>query len=224
MTQNYAKSALESSESGDFAEAGDYYTQAAYQALAHNVITAGNGHQVGGGLDRLLRAALCYQRASLPSRARNRSEQGVLITRDLQQNVITDEKRSAVLQKFIADFHGIGNLEGADQAYQLPSRNSRLQTLSTLSAFTLFPSRIRLSGLHDISFSLQNAIQTSNSSTISPGESHSNATKWRQLCGRHRTRASKFPQKLRRSSSIDAAASRFGKPKRVFQRASCPRA
>lgn len=118
MSQNYAKSAFESSKSGDFAEAGDYYTQAAYQALAHDAITAGNDHQVGGGLDRLLRAALCYQRASLPSRARNRSEQGVLITRDLQQNVITDEKRSAVLQEFVADFHGIGNLEGADQAYR----------------------------------------------------------------------------------------------------------
>lgn len=118
MPPDYTKQAIEHVDDGEFAVAGDYYTQAAYQILAHNSVRTGHVRQIGGGLDRLLRAALLYRVADEVDRCRNRSKQGILIAEDLRDEVVDDEREQAMLQEYIADFHGIGGLDGADQAYQ----------------------------------------------------------------------------------------------------------
>lgn len=118
MSTDYAGQALALVDQREFAQAGDYYTMGAYQALANGAVDPGNDHQIGAGLDRLLRAALCYRRAGRPGRCHNRAEQGVLIARDLRQHVATGPRRSAVLGEFVADFHGIGSLDGREEAYR----------------------------------------------------------------------------------------------------------
>lgn len=118
MTTDDSHRALELTRGGEFAEAGDCYTQAAYDALAHDGITTGNEHQIGDGLDALLRAALSYRRAGVPDRCVNRCEQGILIASDLRSYVVDDDRKRAVLQEYVADFRGLGGMEEADRAYQ----------------------------------------------------------------------------------------------------------
>lgn len=118
MTVDYATEAHGLIDEGEFEEAGNLYTQASYQALSTGSVTSGDDHQIGAGLDALLRAALCYERAGSHERCRNRSEQGILVATDLQNAVLTDERRIAVLQEFVADFHGLGGLNGVKGAYQ----------------------------------------------------------------------------------------------------------
>jgi len=100
-----------------FEEAGTIYTVTAYRTLGHREMANGDDRQISGGLDRLLRATLSYRRAGRMDRCQNRAEQGILIARDIQENVVEDPRRVAVLQEFIADFHGISGLEGYQQAY-----------------------------------------------------------------------------------------------------------
>lgn len=118
MDESFSKRGRKQLEEGDFEQAGNNFTQASYQSLAHDSIAKANDHQIGAGLELMLRAALAYQRGGHTVRCRNRCEQGILITKDLQEHVVSDDKRKAVLQEYIADFHGIGRLEGTDQAYQ----------------------------------------------------------------------------------------------------------
>lgn len=118
MAEEFAEKALTLTKRGAFEDAGDHYTQAAYQSLAHDAITTESEHQIGAGLERLLRAALCYRRAALPTRCRNRCEQGILIATDLQHDTVTAAPKVAVLQEYIADFHGLGGIDGADRAYR----------------------------------------------------------------------------------------------------------
>ena len=118
MTSNYYAKGLDAMKQGDFVAAGDFYTQSSYSRLSHNAIRDDNDRQVGGGLHSLLRAAINYRRGDHMERCRNRCEQGLLISRDLEQNVISDSKRLAVLQEFIADFHAVGGIDGMDEAYQ----------------------------------------------------------------------------------------------------------
>lgn len=118
MDENYSREGRDALNEGDFETGGDYYTQAAYQALALNSITKRSEHQIGGGLKYLHRAAVSYRRGGHTKRCQNRCKQGILITEDLLENVVSDERKRAVLQEFIADFHGIGGLDGADEVYQ----------------------------------------------------------------------------------------------------------
>lgn len=117
MVTNDSQRALRELESGNFARAGDYYTQASYQSLSQNSIIDRNTHQIGSGLDNLLRASLAYHRGGYDSRSQNRCHQGVAIARGFSE-LLDDSKAVAVIQEYIADFHGIGGLDGADDEYQ----------------------------------------------------------------------------------------------------------
>lgn len=118
MAESYLQDAWDHLDNGEVSLAGDFFTQAAYQAFAHDAISEGRDQQVAYGLDGVLRAALCYRRAGSIDRCANRCRQGILVTEDLQANVIEDPRRIAVLQEFVADFHALGEFDGTDAAYE----------------------------------------------------------------------------------------------------------
>jgi hypothetical protein len=117
MTDYYEK-AHEHRDRGQFGVAADNYTQLAYQRLPDGAITGGAIGTASGGLEALLFAGFCYQISGTGRRATNRCEQGILIAEDLKQYVVSDSKEKAVIQEYIADFHGVGRLDGRDDAYQ----------------------------------------------------------------------------------------------------------
>jgi len=98
-------------DEGEFELAGEHYTYRAYDSLSDPL-------SVEHGLDAMLRAALNYRLAGIADRAKNRSQQGVLIAQDIRAHVLDDLQEKTLVQEFIADFHAIGRLEGTIEAYE----------------------------------------------------------------------------------------------------------
>jgi len=107
----------------EFSEAGDYFTTAAYAYLGDSPPKTGLG--ITNAEYCLLQAVVCYRLGDQFSRAVNRSRQGILIAEDVLDRVLAaetpenvyDRARRGALYEFIGDFRVVGDLDGADEAY-----------------------------------------------------------------------------------------------------------
>lgn len=113
-----SKSAREAYRDGEYVKAGDYYTQAAYSAFAHDSITKVVDGQIAGGLYYLLQASYGYRRGQQLDRAKNRCKQGILIASDIRENKVEETVRVGILWEYIGDFRFLGEICDPIDAYE----------------------------------------------------------------------------------------------------------
>lgn len=111
-------------ENGEFEQAGEHFTAAAYEEFG--ILPSRRFYQHRShGLYYLLHAAVCYRLAELDDRCHNRCEQGRLICEDVQARVMElptpendyDRVRRGAWDEFIGDFYVIAGQECAEAAY-----------------------------------------------------------------------------------------------------------
>ena len=110
---------------GDFAEAGDQFSAAAYAylGLADSLPTTGLG--ITNTEFSFLPASVCYRLDARPDRATNRCKQGILIAEDVLERTLTverpensyDQARQGAPYEFIGDLRLLGQLDGVESAY-----------------------------------------------------------------------------------------------------------
>lgn len=108
---------------GEFNDAGDYYTITAYEYLGESPPTT--GHSICHAEYFFLQAAVCYRLGNNFERGVNRCRQGILIAEDVLDRVMAAEEpeniyekaRRGAIYEYIGDFRAVGELEGADEAY-----------------------------------------------------------------------------------------------------------
>jgi hypothetical protein len=122
---NYIKSARRSRKSGDFHDAGELFTTAAYEWWGVQP-RDGFGGFTADGTYSLLNAALCYKLAGEDGRCQNRCGQGILVAEDMHRWVHEntdpsyeyDRARRGEWKEFVGDFRTIaGDEEAAVTAY-----------------------------------------------------------------------------------------------------------
>lgn len=96
---------------GEFAAAGDYFTLAAYEAAAEGEVTIppleANQTDSAYSLNYYLQSTLCYRRAGLPQRARNRGSQLVHVAEDLRDSVVKYDAQRGLMEEIIGDVNVI---------------------------------------------------------------------------------------------------------------------
>jgi len=105
----------------EYERAGDAYTRAAWDRLAEprdglSPFDADERGWVGRPLQRLALSGVCYRVAERDERAANRARAGVAVASDLE-HALDQPAQHACLLEFVADFHAIGGLDGAADAY-----------------------------------------------------------------------------------------------------------
>jgi len=105
----------------DYVAAGDAYTRAAWDRLAapradRSPFDADERGWVGRPLQRLALSGVCYRVAGRDDRAESRARAGVAVATDLR-NALDQPAQRACLREFAADYHAIGGLDGAGEAY-----------------------------------------------------------------------------------------------------------
>ena len=105
----------------EYERAGDAYSRAAWDRLADpreglSPFDADERGWVGRPLQRLATAGVCYRVAGRDERATLRAREGVAVARDLE-TALDQPAQRACLREFAADFHAIGGLDGAGEAY-----------------------------------------------------------------------------------------------------------
>lgn len=123
--RGYMRQALDLRKDGQFVDAGDHYTVAAYESLARG-LPGKYGIKISGGEVHLLRAAICYRVGDRMDRSRNRCRQGILIAEDMIDRVFDmvpptnfyDRARRGVWYEYIGDFRCIGDLRDPAAAYE----------------------------------------------------------------------------------------------------------
>jgi len=121
MDSEYRAVAVGALADRDYGGAGDAYSRAAWDRLAEprdgrSPFDADERGWVGRPLQRLALAGVCYRVAGRDDRARHRAREGAAVARDLE-NALEEPAQQACLREFAADFHAIGELDGADAAY-----------------------------------------------------------------------------------------------------------
>jgi hypothetical protein len=106
----------------EYERAGDAYSRAAWDRLADpreglSPFDADERGWVGRPLQRLSLSGVCYRVAGRADRATLRGREGVAVATDLE-NALDHPAQRACLREFAADFHAIGDLEGAGVAYE----------------------------------------------------------------------------------------------------------
>lgn len=122
--RKYRDRAREHRESGEFHEAGEYYTLVAYDTFAEGVPES-PGSGFGRGLCNLLRGAICYRLAGADERCNNRSLQGKLVAEDMRARAFEteppdwdiDRARRGVWDEFVGDFEIVGEFGDPGEAY-----------------------------------------------------------------------------------------------------------
>jgi len=111
-------------ESGEFVEAGESYTAAAFHYFADWPPEC-RGKNISHGEYYLLFAATCYRRGGQTDRAKNRCRQGIIFaeelldrTKDVGGSTSYDRARYAAWYEYIGDFQLIGSLEDKVNAYE----------------------------------------------------------------------------------------------------------
>lgn len=114
------KEARQRVSDGEFAAAGDYFTLAAYGAAAEGEITIPplEVHQTDSAysLKYYLQSALCYRRAGLAQRARNRGSQLILVAKDLRDSVVKYDAQRGLMEEIIGDVNVVLG-DGPDEHY-----------------------------------------------------------------------------------------------------------
>ncbi|MXR52440.1 hypothetical protein GRX03_12595 [Halovenus sp. WSH3] len=105
-----------------YEQAGDAYSRSGWSLLAEpraelSPFDEDEKGWVGRGLRSLAVGAIAYRVAGEQSRATRRSIEGVAVAKDLR-NALTEPAQQACLLEFVADFHVIGDLSGATEAYE----------------------------------------------------------------------------------------------------------
>lgn len=115
-------------EEGDFEQAGEYFTVAAYEQFGHQPPLKYDhlyGQLISDGMYDLLHAAVCYRLAGKPDRSQNRCERGILIAEDMRDRMQElpvpsneyDQARRGVWDEFIGDFRIVAGQKSAERAY-----------------------------------------------------------------------------------------------------------
>jgi len=124
-TRDHWEQAKELRQKGEFVEAGDYYTVAAYGYLGED-LPGRFGVRISHGASGLQRAALCYRLASRRGRCQNRAKQGILIAEDMLDRVFVgdppdnhyDRARRGAWHEYIGDFQLMADLADPTDAYE----------------------------------------------------------------------------------------------------------
>ena len=118
-------------ESGEYVEAADSYTAAAYEYFGANGLT----HSVSAarGLESLLRGAACLRVSGKRDRYRNLCWQGVYLSQAIAAEAMSrppeshphDRSERRVWYEFEADCRALGELPDVDEAYETAERAYR---------------------------------------------------------------------------------------------------
>lgn len=123
--KTYKEKAIENKAAKEFEEAGDRFTLAMHAILAESEYVTkpfeDDSLNSARGLRCLLSAALYYRVGENLDRCRNRCKQGILLTEDLRDHVVTHDPQRGLMYEYIGDFRVIGNLEGWRVAYDTAS-------------------------------------------------------------------------------------------------------
>jgi hypothetical protein len=121
---NHRDRAIRALSRGEYGDAGDDYTLAAYGGLAgfegrrREAFDPDAGGRVAHSLAALFLAGVCYRVAGVDSRARNRAGQGILVAGDQREHVLAHPVERAACHEWIGDFRTLtGDGERADAAY-----------------------------------------------------------------------------------------------------------
>lgn len=115
--------AREHHRNDEFGEAAEAYTAAAYEYLGENGLA--HNPTVARGLQSLLVAATCLRYLGRMEQCRNRCWQGVYITEPVAEEALSlprepnayDQSQRGVWYEFEADLRVVGDLPGAEEAY-----------------------------------------------------------------------------------------------------------
>jgi len=137
---------------GEYAEAGEYYSMAAFECFGDS-IPSGYGETISFGQELLLESCLCFAVAGLESRRKNRANIGVLTSEDIIERDLPrepdssyDRSRIGAWYEFIGDFILVGSLGDArewyDRAEEVYRKNGNPETSLAeqehLNIFTFF--------------------------------------------------------------------------------------
>lgn len=113
--QEYVELAKEYRKDGENEEAGRYYTLCAYEILGRSELT--RRHDIMGGIQNMMEAAICYRLAGRSTLMRNRCRQGIAIVEDADERVYTEEPLHGAAQELIGDFKLVGRADEYQEAY-----------------------------------------------------------------------------------------------------------
>ena len=147
MDSEYRAVAVGALAARNYVAAGDAYTRAAWDRLAapregQSPFDADPKGWVGRALQRLALSGVCYRVAGRDDRATHRARESVAVAADLE-SALTAPGQRACLREFAADFHAIGGLDGAGDAYDDAERAYRedapaIEDPQTLTTTPLF--------------------------------------------------------------------------------------
>jgi hypothetical protein len=127
-SQSAERAGLEQRQRGNFVEAGEYYTSAAYDCFSEWPPSR-RGITISRGAYFLLFAATCYRLGGRLDRAQNRCQQGVLVSNELLDRTedrdgvaAYDKVRYAAWHEYVGDFQLVGALDDGADAYQQAKR------------------------------------------------------------------------------------------------------
>lgn len=107
--------AAAANRANDFEDSGIAYTLSAYTSLGLGDLETLD--QMASGVHYLFRAALSFRLAGAEKRAKNRTEQGLLIVDDIRTHVVRDRIEHGICYELEGDLRTIAELNGADGAY-----------------------------------------------------------------------------------------------------------
>lgn len=114
--------AEEAQTQGAFESAANNFTLAAYEILGSSNCTTApledDSTKVGRGLCSLLSSAVCYRRAGVEDRCRNRCHQGILVCEDIEDHVAAYAPQKGLMNEYIGDYRLIGDLGNHEAAYE----------------------------------------------------------------------------------------------------------
>lgn len=123
QARKYREMARDAQEDGDYQEAGDYHSQAAFELAGHGTFVHGSD---GSELRRLLEASTCYRVAGQEAWCRNRAQIGALFADELAERAFArpepphafERAQRGVWHEYVGDFRTVGDLGDADAAYE----------------------------------------------------------------------------------------------------------
>lgn len=125
LMRSHRDRANELRTNGDYVEAGEYYSLAAYCRFGERPPDS-YGINMSAGQVNLLRAAICYRVGGRSDRCRTRCRQGELIAEEMIDRVFSmdppeyhyDRARRGVWYEYLGDFRCIGEIGDPDRAYE----------------------------------------------------------------------------------------------------------
>lgn len=123
QAQRYQEIAEKERTTSDYINAGEYYSQAAFERAGGGTFVDGSD---GAELQHLLDACTCYRVGGADKWCQNRAQMGELLAEELATRAFSapkpshafDQAQRGVWYEFVGDFRTVGRLGDSDAAYE----------------------------------------------------------------------------------------------------------